>query len=404
MVKMFFWTMRSLVVMVVFLTFLPGCAEIQLGSLSPSPPPSAKLRVFILPISGSSPRHGWRTPDRLFEKKTYRTVKRILWQTDMYETVPRRQVQKVLGKERLSTWQLARDDWALARRVGRALYAEYVMIVERGWQPAPYFKVVLLNVDSGNRFVVFSPIPGMGKKSDWIPVIRASYRRIFQDAKKDLLATATRKGRLALASGATQQASAPKDISSPRQQPSAPPVSQAPEALPPTPVPRPISSPTEKISYLPPADLETLPEKAAGKEARDKMRTQIAVYDFDSSEQLKVVALILADALREELLRYGNITLVNREDIKRVIEELSLGQVGLVDAKQAIEAGKALAAEQMLVGRLAVLGDKAVLQVKRIDTTTQRTLALGSIKCKLGNEEEFLASMPGLTRDLMQAQ
>jgi hypothetical protein len=165
-----------------------------------------------------------------------------------------------------------------------------------------------------------------------------------------------------------------------------------------------MSSPTEKISYLPPADLETFPEKTAGKEARGNMRTQIAVYDFDSSEQLKVVALILADAIREELLRYGNITLVNREDIKRVLEELSLGQVGLVDAKEAIEAGKALAAEQMLVGRLSVLGDKTVLQVKRIDSTTQRTLALGSIKCKFGNEEEFLDDMPELTKKLMQTR
>ena len=404
MVKAGFSVMRSLVVMVVFLTFLTGCAEIQLGTLSPPPPPSTKLRVFVLPISGSSPRYGWRTPHKLYEEKTYGAVQTILSQTDMYETVPKKEVQKVLGKHRPGLSQLARDDWALARRTGRALYAEYVMIVERSWLPSPYFKVVLLNVDSGNRFVVFSAIPGMGKKADWIPVIRASYRRIFQDAKKDLLATATRKGRLALASGVTQHISAPKDISSPRQLPSAVSVSQAPEALPSTPVPRPMSSPTEKISYLPPADMETLPEKAAGKEASDKMRTQIAVYDFDSSEQLKVVALILADALREELLRYGNITLVNREDIKRVIEELSLGQVGLVDPKQAIEAGKALAAEQMLVGRLSALGDQEVLQVKRIDSTTQRTLALGSIKCKLGDEQKFLDSMPELTRKLMQAQ
>ena len=403
MVKMGLWAIRSLVVMV-FLTFLTGCAEIQLGTLSPPPPPSAKLRVFILPISGSSPKHGWRTPHKVYEKKTYRAVQRILRQTDMYETVPKKEVQKVLGKHRPGLSQLARDDWALARRTGRALYAEYVMIVERSWLPSPYFKVVLLNVDSGNRFVVFSRIPGMGKKADWIPVIRASYRRIFQDAKKDLLATATRKGRLVLASGVTQQTSAPKDISSPGQLPSSPSVPQAPEALPSTPVSRPMPSPTEKISYLPPADLETFPEKTAGKEARGKMRTQIAVYDFDSSEQLKVVALILADALREELLRYGNITLVNREDIKRVLEELSLGQVGLVDAKEAIEAGKALAAEQMLVGRLSVLGDKTVLQVKRIDSTTQRTLALGSIKCKLGNEEEFLDDMPELTKKLMQTR
>jgi len=401
MVKVGFSVMRSLVVMVVFLIFLTGCAEIQLGTLSPPPPPSAKLRVFTLPISGSSPQHGWRTSHELYEEKTYRAVQTILSQTDMYETVPKSEVQKVFGEQRLLTWQLARDDWALARRAGGALYAEYVMIVERSWEPSPYFKVVLLNVDSGNRFVVFSRIPGMGKKADWKPVIRASYRRIFQDAKKDLLATATRKGRLALASGTTQQTSAPKDISSPGQLPS---VSQAPEALPSTPVPRPMSSPTEKISYLPPADLETLPEKDAAREASGKMRTQIAVYDFDSSEQLKVVALILADALREELLRYGNITLVNREDIKRVMEELSLGQVGLVDAKQAIEAGKALAAEQMLVGRLSALGDQEVLQVKLIDSTTQRTLALGSIKCKLGDEQKFLDSMPELTRKLMQTR
>ena len=403
MLKMGLWAIRSLVVMV-FLTFLTGCAEVQLGTLSPPPPPSTQLRVFILPISGSSPPYGWRTPHTVYAKRTYWAIKNILWQTDMYETVPKKEVQKVLGKQRLSTRQLARDDWALARRVGRASYAEYVMIVERSWQPAPYFKVVLLNVESGNRFVVFSRIPGMGKKADWIPVIRASYRRIFQDAKKDLLATATRKGRLALASEATQQASAPKDISSPRQVPSPPSVPQVPEAPPSTPVPRPISGPTEKISYLPPTDLETPPEKTAGKEARGKVRTQIAVYDFDSSEQLKVVALILADALREELLRYGNITLVNREDIKRVLEELSLGQVGLVDAKEAIEAGKALAAEQMLVGRLSVLGDKTVLQVKRIDSTTQRTLALGSIKCKFGDEEEFLDGMPELTKKLMQTR
>ena len=404
MVKVRFSAMRSLVVMVVFLTFLTGCAEIQLGTLSPPPPPSTKLRVFVLPISGSPPRYGWLTPHKLYEEKTYRAVQTILSQTDMYETVPKKEVQEVLGKHRPGLSQLARDDWGLARRAGKALYAEYVMIVERSWLPSPYFKVVLLNVDSGNRFVVFSGIPGKGEHADWIPVISASYRRIFQDAKKDLLATATRKGRLALGSGVTQQISAPKDISSPRQLPSAVSVSQAPEALPSTPVPRPMSSPTEKISYLPPADLETLPEKAAGKEASDKMRTQIAVYDFDSSEQLKVVALILADALREELLRYGNITLVNREDIKRVIEELSLGQVGLVDAKQAIEAGKALAAEQMLVGRLSALGDQEVLQVKRIDSTTQRTLALGSIKCKLGDEQKFLDSMPELTRKLMQTQ
>jgi hypothetical protein len=404
MVKVGFSVMRSLVVMVVFLTFLTGCAEIQLGTLSPPPPPSTKLRVFVLPISGSSPRYGWLTPHKLYAEKTYRAVQTILSQTDMYETVSKKEVEKVLGKHRPGPSQLARDDWALARRTGRALYAEYVMIVERSWLPSPYFKVVLLNVESGNRFVVFSLIPGTGAKDDWIPVIRSSYLRIFQDAKKDLLATATRKGRLALASGATQQTSTPKDISSPRQLPSPASVPQAVEVLPSTPVPRPMPSPTEKISYLSPADLETIPEKAAGKEVSDKMRTQIAVYDFDTSEPLKVVALILADALREELLRYGNIILVNREDIKRVIEELSLGQVGLVDAKQAIEAGKALAAEQMLVGRLSVLGDQEVLQVKRIDCTTQRTLALGSIKCKLGDEQEFLDSMPELTRKLMQTR
>ena len=115
-----------------------------------------------------------------------------------------------------------------------------------------------------------------------------------------------------------------------------------------------------------------------------------------------MAALILADALREELLRFNYITLVNREDMKRVMDELALGQIGLTDAQQAIDAGKALAAEQMLVGRLAVLGDNTVLQVKRIDTSTQRTLALGSISCERGNEEKFLESMSELAGKLLQ--
>lgn len=130
-------------------------------------------------------------------------------------------------------------------------------------------------------------------------------------------------------------------------------------------------------------------------------KTKLVVYDFYTVERLSVVALILTDALREELFMLGAFSLVNRENMMQVVQELKLQHSGMVDDKQIVELGKWLAANQAVTGRLAVLGNSYILQAKRTDIKTMGTLGLGTLKCSSGKEEELLSGIPVLARKLI---
>ena len=134
-----------------------------------------------------------------------------------------------------------------------------------------------------------------------------------------------------------------------------------------------------------------------------KGRTQLAVYDLDSAKHLKIVALILSEALREELFRLGDFILVNRENMNQVLQEIKLCQTGLIDENQAIKAGKVLAVSQIIVGRLASIGKSSLLQAKRIDTESHSTMAISSLKCKKGKEEVLLDRMKEIAVKLVQS-
>ena len=83
------------------------------------------------------------------------------------------------------------------------------------------------------------------------------------------------------------------------------------------------------------------------------------------------------------------------------MNEMGLQQSGLVEEKQAVQAGKGLAARQIIMGRLGVLGKRFVLQAKRIGVQSMGTVALGSLSCQLGKEEEMLARISELAQKLI---
>ncbi len=141
-------------------------------------------------------------------------------------------------------------------------------------------------------------------------------------------------------------------------------------------------------------------DKILTAESKPDGRKRLAVYDLETIESLRVVALILSEALREELIRLGHFALVNRENLVQVLKEIELQMTGLVDEKQAVKIGKGLAANQIVMGRYGALGKTAVLQAKRVDVESQGTLAMASLKCSQGQEDELLAQMSDLARKL----
>ncbi len=426
-------------VMVVVLLpiFMVACAEMRLNTL-PTPPPTAKLRVFIQPISSLAGQMKTFHPSHQeFAKRQFRFMQRFLERTGMYEVVPEEEVQAVLGKKWYAEkdWaaRWARKDWQLARQVGEAVHAEYAMIIERtSREKILFWDIMLINIETGKKFKISVQVPAR-EAEDIRKIIIVSYREIFRDAQGDMLATAIRKGRLTAQlkakplpppveslspappppAPATKPAPVEKPAIIAKPEPSKiPPTTVAPSPAPVVPrVPKvppsvavvpPVPKVSEKPSALPQMGREVDFEKVLQEETMAAGRTQLAVYDIDATEPFKIVALILSEALREELFRLGRFTLVNRENIVQVMNEMGLQQSGLVDEKQAVRAGKGMAARQIIMGNFGVLGKTSVLQAKRIDVETQGTLALASLKCELGKEEEMLASLPELVRKLVE--
>ncbi|PKN96159.1 MAG: hypothetical protein CVU43_22175, partial [Chloroflexi bacterium HGW-Chloroflexi-5] len=213
------------------------------------------------------------------------------------------------------------------------------------------------------------------------------YKKIFYEAKGDLLATAMSKGRLMPA----------EEIKKPG----------TPETetviAPPSP-PKALAKKSPPTPDIYSADKRNKFEKRLEKDLQNKTtgtdKTKLVVYDFNANEQLQVASLVLSEALREELFRLGNFLLVNRENMVQVMSELRLQQSGLVDEKQVVRLGKWLAANEAVTGMFTQFGNSYILQAKRTDITKMSTLGFGTLKCKAGQEEELLASLPDLARKL----
>lgn len=175
---------------------LISCAEIKLGTI-PTPPPNPKLRIFVKAISGGSPSRGWKMPHQKYEFSTYRRVQKILAQKGIYDTVSYNEVQQVLGKKEFMVWQWEKNDWNMAIKAGKKLYAEYALIVERVWADPRYVKFVLINVNTKKMFESMSIISKNGGVGKWKQAHQTSINRLFLSANEDLLATASRKGQIA---------------------------------------------------------------------------------------------------------------------------------------------------------------------------------------------------------------
>ena len=374
------------------LIFAAGCAEVRLNTI-PAPPPPTKLRVFIQPVTGLMGQTRLKMPHEEWARRQVRASRAFLRQTGIFEMPTEEELASVTGKRTFSILDWSRKDWALVRQVGRALHTDYAMIVERGFSKGFHeSEMVLINIETGKRFkVLLLTKQDRSTTGEYLAQMnRFAYDKLFREAKNDLLGMAIRKG-----SSANPQFFMAKAPMTP-----APSAKPAPSPVAPKPAPPPESRLEEKPSALQEVSEKLDYDEVVLAEETAKSGTKLAVYDLDTIEPYRVVALILSEALRQELFKLGLFQMVNRENIVKVLDELALQQTGLVDEKEAARAGKGLAAQQIVLGRYGILGKNSVVQAKRIDVETQGTLGLGTLRCDVGREEELLARMTELAREI----
>jgi hypothetical protein len=393
---------------------LASCATVKVNPI-PEPPPTARLRVFVAAFTLGPSHWSWSVPHEQYAKNQIIRTGRFLEKKGVYEVVKEGDVRAAIGDQALNYDSMKNDDWAQARRIGKALHADYVLVIARDKSNVGtgewvlIFTAELVSVETGKTFKSLYSVNNIiaSDLEFQLKLIRETYRDMFDQAKYDMLAVAARKGRVYVPPARTQKA----PVISRTVEPSAP-------AVPPTAVPKETVSPIVAIEESPAAKKEAPPVVAKATAPSPNLpgaglfedlkkapgAKRLVVYDLESNEQYRTVALILADALREEVFKLKQFVLVNREDLQKVLEEMALQQTGLIDEKQAVKTGKGLAANQVVTGRLGLLGNTFVMQAKRVDVETFGTLGIASMRYTEGQEEEVLNKLPEFARGLVGLQ
>ncbi len=124
-------------------------------------------------------------------------------------------------------------------------------------------------------------------------------------------------------------------------------------------------------------DRSDRPENPRAKKAEKLVPIRVAVFDFDVLKGVDIKPQALTDHINAALAEMPKVTIVNRDQMKKVADEHKLVMTGLADLASAVKLGKFLSAQQIVVGRAGRIGQTYYVIVKLVDveTTVQTTIS-----------------------------
>ena len=107
------------------------------------------------------------------------------------------------------------------------------------------------------------------------------------------------------------------------------------------------------------------------------------------------IGQIVSEMITTNIVQSGNFDVVEREQLSKVLRELKLNQIGLVDANSAKMVGKMLAADSILCGSVAEVGQFFDINIRLLDVEKATIISAAVIEIK---QDDFLDNMP-MVRD-----
>ena len=115
----------------------------------------------------------------------------------------------------------------------------------------------------------------------------------------------------------------------------------------------------------------------------------IAVVDFRNTGNDKSYDY-LEDTIPEAIITYlakgGNVEIVERSRLKDALKELELGMTGIIDEQTAVEVGRAVGANAILLGSFVSIGDVIRINARLIDVKTSRIIKAETVQGGVGKE------------------
>ncbi len=109
----------------------------------------------------------------------------------------------------------------------------------------------------------------------------------------------------------------------------------------------------------------------------EQKKTKIAIIPFPDIQKQKVNVFgsFIAEELTTNLFTTGKFKIVERSLLKQVLDELKLGQTGIVDANSAKELGKLTGVDAIIAGTITDLGSTIAINCRLIETQSGEVFA-----------------------------
>ena len=127
----------------------------------------------------------------------------------------------------------------------------------------------------------------------------------------------------------------------------------------------------------------------------------IAVVDFRNTGNDKSYDYLentIPEAIITNLAKGGNVEIVERSRLTEALKEMELGMTGVIDEQTAIEVGKAVGANAILLGSFVSIGDVIRINARLIDVETSRILKAETVQGGVG--EEIFSLMDEMARSI----
>jgi TolB-like protein len=104
--------------------------------------------------------------------------------------------------------------------------------------------------------------------------------------------------------------------------------------------------------------------------ANTEVKPTIAVLDFESVGSEEHLGKAVSEIMRTELIGTRKFRVVERSQINQALSEQKLQKSGIVDEKSAVEIGKLLGADLIIIGSVVKIGTAYTINSRMIDVKT----------------------------------
>ncbi len=123
--------------------------------------------------------------------------------------------------------------------------------------------------------------------------------------------------------------------------------------------------------------------------AQQKQKISIAITDFQNTSgnsEIDYLQNAIPEMLITNLAKSGRLNIVERSRLQDAIKEMELGMSGIVDQSNAVEIGRAVGANAIMVGSYLEIGGMIRINARLIDVESSKVLKAESVQGRSGRE------------------